>query len=84
MPKIIKNPWRGTGLDLGVVMPIADASDVAGLLAHPRTGEIFGLPAVAQTALMLRERGLWPDDAPISMDAGRVASVLRPMLEDAR
>lgn len=58
--------------------------DVAGLLAHPRTGEIFGLPAVAQTALMLRERGLWPDDAPISMDAGRVASVLRPMLEDAR
>ena len=63
---------------------IAYDGDVAGLLTHPRTAEIFGLPAVAQTALMLRERGLWPAEAPISMDVGRVASALRPMLESAR
>ncbi|GAA6202741.1 ABC transporter ATP-binding protein [Aquicoccus sp. SU-CL01552] len=62
---------------------IAYDGDAAGLLAHPRTAEIFGLPAVAEAALMLRAQGLWPEGAAISADAGQVAAVLRPMLAEA-
>ena len=53
----------------------------AGLLAHPRTAQIFGLPAVAEAALLWRAAGVWPEGVPISADPARVAAVLRPMLE---
>jgi len=39
--------------------------DAATLLAHPRTREIFGLPAVAEAALQLREQGLLPAEGPL-------------------
>ncbi|MHA7868140.1 MAG: energy-coupling factor ABC transporter ATP-binding protein [Salipiger thiooxidans] len=61
---------------------IAYDGDAAGLLAHPRTAQIFGLPAVAEAALLWRAAGVWPEGVPISADPARVAAVLRPMLEE--
>lgn len=63
---------------------IAYDGDAGGLLAHPRTAQIFGLPAVAEAALLLQAQALWPEGAPISADPKTVAQVLRPMLEAAR
>lgn len=63
---------------------IAYDGDAAGLLAQPRTAQIFGLPAVAEAALLLEAQALWPEGAPISADPQQVAQELRPILEAAR
>jgi energy-coupling factor transporter ATP-binding protein EcfA2 len=60
---------------------IAFDGDAAGLLGHPRTAEIFGLPAVAEAARLLGAQGLWPGALP--HDAQAAAARLAPMLEEA-
>lgn len=62
---------------------IAYDGDATGLLTHPRTEQIFGLPAVAEAALLLKAQELWPEGIPISADPLKVAQVLRPMLAAA-
>jgi energy-coupling factor transporter ATP-binding protein EcfA2 len=50
-------------------------------VGHPRTAEIFGLPAVAEAARLLGAQGLWPGALP--HDAQAAAARLAPMLEEA-
>lgn len=70
MPKIIKNPWRGTGLDLGVVMPIADASDVAGLLARCPAHEVTPLRSCSEIARRAGVEAVWIKDERERMGLG--------------
>ncbi|MAY47623.1 MAG: hypothetical protein CML65_20565 [Rhodobacteraceae bacterium] len=57
--------------------------DVDALLAQPRVREIFGLPEVAEAALLLKARGIWPEGAPVSADPAKVADTLRPLMTGA-
>lgn len=49
-------------LDEGRIILDGDAD---ALLAHPRTREIFGLPAVAEAVALLRERRVLPPETPL-------------------
>lgn len=49
---------------------IADG-DAQAILAHPRTIEIFGAPAVTEAALAIRAAGRWPDGKPLPLTFGQ-------------
>ncbi|MFB2553052.1 energy-coupling factor ABC transporter ATP-binding protein [Ensifer soli] len=61
-------------LDGGRILVDGTARDV---LAHPRTVEIFGAPAVTEAALALRAAGRWPETHPLPLTLAEAEAAFR-------
>lgn len=67
-------------LDEGRIIADGDAQTI---LAHPRTIDVFGAPAVTEAALAIRDAGRWPKDAPLPLTYGQ-AEVLFKEIKHAQ
>ncbi|OWY02848.1 PLP-dependent lyase/thiolase [Thioclava sp. F1Mire-8] len=70
MPITIENPWRGDGLDPDGVMPIADASGVASLLARCPAHHETPLRAAPEIARLAGVGEVWIKDERERMGLG--------------